>query len=657
MKKTTIYLAAFLLFVTPVAISLAETEETIPFYKLGEMVVTDQDLSSESTAEVHTITAEEMTRRGVRTLDQALELVPGVYVRTGAAGTPRIDIRGLRTRHVKLLFNGIPVKSTYDGQFDPTTIPVDFIAKIKVTTGGGSVLYGTGGSAGIINIITKSGGPGVNAALFNEFGPDGYYSTNATVTGGTDRVDGVVSMGSLSRDAVPVPDDFDNNEMQPDDDRENSDLERQSVFAGLNFAATDALNLGLTLNYLEGENGAPPSTINDKKDAFAPSVKYDRTDDIETTMVQAAFDYTFQAPVLLRGWVYHSQGDIVSSRYDDDGYSKISKKGSFTEDARNTLQGVNLQVSWRPSQAGRLSAAAFMESDDWKADGYEVDKNKDKINFSTDKDLRTTALTLEYVHRMSERLEWIMGGGFHAMDKDGGSNTEDYSAMAGINFHLSDTTTLTGSWNRSIRFPSTKQLYSQDDGNPELDAETINTWEVGIDQQLPAATTLSIRGYIRHADDFIEKNLDDIYQNYEEYRFKGAEIIVTNTALDNLTLTASAAFMTSEDRSPNTEKDELQNRPEQTLALEGVYRFPFGLTAQASLLHVADQYYYSRNEPLEKAETDDYQIVNFRLSQTFMDGGLEVFFRGENLLDELYEQSYGFPAPGRSLYAGAVIRF
>ncbi len=102
----------------------------------------------------------EIQERGARTLDEALTLVPGLFVRTGGEGSPRIDIRGFRTRHVQLLLDGIPINSTFDGQFDPSTIGVENIAAIKVTTGGGSVLYGEGGNGGVINIITKKGPAG-----------------------------------------------------------------------------------------------------------------------------------------------------------------------------------------------------------------------------------------------------------------------------------------------------------------------------------------------------------------------------------------------------------------------------------------------------------------------------------------------------------------
>ena len=134
---------------TPI-FSVAETTE----YSLGEIVVTNKAPVVESIGTTHHIDADEIRMRGAQTLSEALELVPGITIRTGADGVARVDIRGMRTRHVTLLIDGVPFNSTFDGQFDPTFIPVENIARIKVSKGVHSVLYGDGGLAGVINIVT-----------------------------------------------------------------------------------------------------------------------------------------------------------------------------------------------------------------------------------------------------------------------------------------------------------------------------------------------------------------------------------------------------------------------------------------------------------------------------------------------------------------------
>ena len=139
-------------------LSAAEADEkNAGVYTLGEVVVSARQDVVETAGTVREVTAEEIQNKDARTLDQALQLLPGVEIRTGAEGTPRVDIRGFRSRHVLLLLDGVPLNSTYDGQFDPSIIPTENIAKIKVSYGANSVLYGQGGMGGVINIITKKG--------------------------------------------------------------------------------------------------------------------------------------------------------------------------------------------------------------------------------------------------------------------------------------------------------------------------------------------------------------------------------------------------------------------------------------------------------------------------------------------------------------------
>ncbi len=140
----------------PLRAAAAQAGDSTAF-PLAEIVVSADRPVSEAAATVRTIGPDEITSLGARTLDEALALVPGLNVRTGGDGVPRVDLRGLRTRQVTLLLNGIPLNATDDGQFDPGLISVEEIAEIKITGGTGSVLYGQGGLSGIINVLTRDG--------------------------------------------------------------------------------------------------------------------------------------------------------------------------------------------------------------------------------------------------------------------------------------------------------------------------------------------------------------------------------------------------------------------------------------------------------------------------------------------------------------------
>ncbi len=265
--------------------SLAWANETIPgvtkAYSLGEIVVTDQMPGNQAITTLE-ITDTDIENRNAKTLDRALELLPGIDVSNGAQGTPRINIRGFRSRHTVLLLNGIPINSTYDGQFDPHLIPTENISKIKVSYGNSSVLYGQGGLAGVINIITKQGTTGFHGEISGEMDERGNPYSQGNVSGGNERADFFVSVSNKNSDGFLLSDDFNETPFENGGIRENSDDERTSLFGNIGFHMNDDVNLGLTLERSFGEYGTPPTTIDGKMDPlFAKNLKYDRTEDFE----------------------------------------------------------------------------------------------------------------------------------------------------------------------------------------------------------------------------------------------------------------------------------------------------------------------------------------------------------------------------------------
>ena len=95
-----------------------------------------------------------MKQRGDISLQQALEMVPNLNVRTGGQGVPRVDIRGLRTRHIKLLVDGIPLIRPLTDSLTRPLFPTSQIDRLKVTTGSVSELYGPG-AFGVIDVQTR----------------------------------------------------------------------------------------------------------------------------------------------------------------------------------------------------------------------------------------------------------------------------------------------------------------------------------------------------------------------------------------------------------------------------------------------------------------------------------------------------------------------
>ncbi|MCG2634773.1 MAG: TonB-dependent receptor, partial [Gammaproteobacteria bacterium] len=110
------------------------------------------------------ITEQEIERMGARDLDEVLEAVPGLHVSRRAAGyNPVYSIRGIHTEtnpQVLVLVNGIPITQIQFGDRGQawTGMSVRSIRRIEVIRGPGSALYGADAFSGTINIITKGAG-------------------------------------------------------------------------------------------------------------------------------------------------------------------------------------------------------------------------------------------------------------------------------------------------------------------------------------------------------------------------------------------------------------------------------------------------------------------------------------------------------------------
>jgi len=229
--------------------------------------------------------------------------------------------------------------------------------------------------------------------------------------------------------------------------------------------------------------------------------------------------------------------------------------------------------------------------------------------------------------------------------------------LAGAYYDIHENTRIKGSFARKIRFPDIRQLYDVSRGNPDLKTEKSDNYELGIEQKLPWNTKASVTGFIIDVEDYIEyvETVSDRFVNFSEYRFKGVELVAENRYVKNLLLRAGYSYTHTEDKSPNTDRDELQYRPKHVLTVEGAYSFNFGLSAYMSVMHVADQVFYSRTTPVEKRELDDYTLVNLKLDQALLKNRLKLYVGVDNLFDEDYEESYGFPREGMFIYGGLTV--
>jgi len=642
----------------PVAMA-APAEEKAGMYSLGEVVVTGKNEGVEATGSVITITAEDIKDKNARTLDQALNLLPGLNVRTGGEGVPRIDIRGFKTRHIILLLNGVPMNSAVDGQFDPRMIPTENIAAIKVTTGANSVLYGQGGLGGVINIITKKGTKGLQGMVSGEVGDEERYLGRASVSGANDKVDFLLSGSTTKIGSFPLSDDFTPTSEQGKGNRLNSDVERSNVFGNFGFNPNEDLTLGLSLGYTEGEFGKPSSTIRNNSDPFASTPKYERIISSKGTSAQLAGSYEITKQFSLRSSAYINHSNEHSRGYDNANFNSFNLKNSYMQQTRTTIYGISLQPKYELGKLGTVTLALSGEKDDWDNEGF-VNTNNSGSRSSLDasKSFNIYSAAIQYEVTPLKNLGFSAGFGQFWQNRSE-MDLDDYSMLFGAYYDLFKDTRLKASYNRNIRFPSLGDLYSGTEGNPNLLAERSQTYEAGVEQKLPFSSALSLNVFSAKIDNYIQK--DDVSGknvNLGLERFKGFDVSASTQFVKRMLLRVSYTYLHSEDET-RAGYDERQYTPRDKVTLEGKYDFDFGLSPYISILYVGNQYYYSKNSvtPVQKAKLGDYTLVNFKLTQSFWNRKLSVYAGADNIFDENYETSYAYPQAGRFIYGGTEIRF
>ena len=178
-----------------------------PAPKVEENIVVSATKIAEPEVEVphavSVISGEELRRRGVSTLSEALQNVVGVDTGDGSDNSPRlpnVGVYGIKEFDaLQFLVDGVPV----GGPFNPnlTMIPVEDIDRIEIVRGPQGTLYGVAAFAGTISVYTRHGTGGTwGSARVGGFGAfaQGYGDINVgheVAPGFTLRLNGQILQG------------------------------------------------------------------------------------------------------------------------------------------------------------------------------------------------------------------------------------------------------------------------------------------------------------------------------------------------------------------------------------------------------------------------------------------------------------------------------
>lgn len=512
---------------------------------------------------VSVLHGKDMLARGMRTVYEALALIPGIELSKTQDGQLQVIVRGVgktfSSGKVKILLNGIPSNATLNAFAVPLTLPLELVSRIEVIRGPGSVIYGEYASVGVINILTWSeGNQGfirrgdlkdrfvgghVSAVKLNKNLSINVSFSDQRNKGGTVDAgkDILASADQSSNSPGPI----------------NNAEHNRSLLVAMDYRGYDIL-----WQYVERGFGDHFGIAN-----ALPSYS-DRI--IRTTRMQnlqAARPWTIRRDLNARaklGWIEHvvdsEQQEIFPAGFPGMGGDVFTEgvlgAPHYKEDKFYGGVEVDYQGLEDHDFLFGLEYAYIKQGETYSVRNYEVVNTRlnlipnkrysgERNWLATGAERRVLGVYIQDQYAPTEK--WNLTGGLRLDDYDDvGSHLSPRLAAV---YHVSDINTLKFQYAESFRPPTFLEMNTQNNpivsGNPHLEAEHLNSYEAGYVYN-NGITVGRITVFYYTLENLISIDADQqLYVNSGEVEARGMELeyqqSVTHFAKMNLTLSHTNA--------------------------------------------------------------------------------------------------------------------
>ncbi|MCJ7587779.1 MAG: TonB-dependent receptor plug domain-containing protein, partial [Candidatus Aminicenantes bacterium] len=191
-----------------------------------------------------------------RDLAEAIKFATGVAVTVGNKDEYTLKIRGIDSKRIALLVDGVPVVEPYYGSFDLKTVSAGQIESLQVTKGPSSVLYGPNTMGGIVNVITRRPDQEPFLSLSTSLGD------RTTRSIGLDSSAQWKNLGFVGTALYQGSDGFVYDDPKLGKiNRSNSDYERLNLNAKLYYIPSSRTEFMVNAGYYTSTYGMPPDLI------------------------------------------------------------------------------------------------------------------------------------------------------------------------------------------------------------------------------------------------------------------------------------------------------------------------------------------------------------------------------------------------------------
>ncbi len=542
--------------------------------------------------------------------------VMGYGVAGGAAGAMSIrGIGGAPTAGVLVLIDGHPQYMGLMGHPLADSYQSIMTERVEVVRGPASVLYGSNAMGGVVNIITKQHKQdGMHNSARLMYGSFNSLSAEVASGGRHGKYSSTLNLGYNRSDGHRPDMDF---EQFNGYTRLGYDVNRNwKGFADFNLSKTLSSNPGTITNPILDNDadivrGVASAVIENEYAATSGAIK---------------FFYNFGTHNINDGFPA-SSSFIPDTRFKSNdfmlGFSAY-QSFSFFEGNKATA-GFDYQrfggeaIQQFPLDVAKDSTLADININN--VAGYV------NIQQSVFNDRLTMNAGIRLDHHELKGSEWI--------------------PQLGLSYSPTHYTSVKAIMSKGFRNPTIREMYMFPPQNPDLEAERLMNYEISLLQSFPdARVSMGVNLFYIKGDNMIQVNFMNgrpLNVNSGEVENKGFELTLNYHATESLRLSANYSLLDM------TYK--IVGAPEHKLYLSGNYtyerwNFSTGIQYLGSL--------YTSVSPEQTKE--NALLLNARINYKALDW-MNLFMRGENLLDSEYEINEGYPMPGVTLFGGIGLVF
>jgi outer membrane cobalamin receptor len=567
-----------------------------------------------------------------------LRVTPGISVTQpgGPGGISEVFLRSAESNFTVVLIDGVRVNDPSNprgGGYDFSTLNASEIERIEVARGALSAVHGSDAMAGVINIVTKR--PQHDAAGISthvEAGTDSFQRASAMLSGPvsenmagsvkgsyTDFGDAVT--GTTQRIAS----------LQADLDYGESNTGLGNVRSGVRHVERDRKS------FPDASGGPKYAVLRDgeRSEARETSVwahgtrAFNSSWSMDTTAAYFRRREETITPPIVPGVFEGVPGSISTSRFQR---AQVTMAHRYEFDPRL-----------------ELGAGIDMQLEDGERDGS-LDLGFAQLPSNFDLDRFTRAVYAEARVRIDPGIELY---GAARLDDSDDDRSRGSGRVALRYNHASTGTSIQAGWSNGHKQPSFYSLGDTLVGNPDLEVETSETFEVGIEQAFAQrAIVASLTAFNTDYEDLIDFDFATFrLVNRSRVQIDGFEAAISWQATPTLSARAHAT-VTDIDLGDNAA--ELLYRPEEYGGIQTTWRWQDRWSAHAQLQYVGER--AGSSVPTGDRTLGSYHRVDVAVTHDFNDR-LTLFGAVDNLLDKDYQEALGFPDAGVQVRFGATMSF